>query len=198
MSAESAGVVSSGPINEPPMPLSAPVAVPVRQEKQPARTVVEEVAPGVLRAQLHIELPGLAHINTYLIVGPDGVDVIDPGLPGPASWSSLLERLAQAEIPVARVKSVLITHSHPDHFGNAERLAEASGGAKIITHRSFRTMFDPLHQCVNDEDCVDPTHAHRLRKKSALPTGFHRLPLLRGGRRGIPTPMMPPYERAPR
>jgi glyoxylase-like metal-dependent hydrolase (beta-lactamase superfamily II) len=160
MSAESADVASSGPIHEPPMPLSAPVVVPVRQEKQPARTVVEEVAPGVLRAQLHIELPGLAHINTYLLVGPDGVDVIDPGLPGPASWSSLLERLAQAEIPVTRVRSILITHSHPDHFGNAERLAEASGGAKIITHRSFRTMFDPLHQCVNDEDCVDPAHAH--------------------------------------
>ena len=72
----------------------------MRQEKMPARTEVEEVAPGVLRAQLHIELPGLAHINTYLIEGPDGVDVVDPGLPGPASWNSLLDRLASVNFPL--------------------------------------------------------------------------------------------------
>ncbi len=133
---------------------------PVRQEKLPARTEVEAVAPGVLRAQLHIEFPGLAHINTYLIEGPDGFDVIDPGLPGPASWNSLLERLASVSFPVERVRSIVITHSHPDHFGNAERLAEASGNAMIITHRAFRTMFDPLHVCVMGDDCDDPAHAH--------------------------------------
>jgi glyoxylase-like metal-dependent hydrolase (beta-lactamase superfamily II) len=133
----------------------------VRQEKQPAREIVEEVAPGVLRAQLHIELPGLAHINTYFIPGPDGVDVIDPGLPGPASWASLLDRFRQADIPTSRVRSITITHSHPDHFGNAERLsAETADGATIITHRAFRTLFDPLHQCVLDDDCDDPLHAH--------------------------------------
>ncbi len=140
----------------------------IRQEKLPAREMVEEVAPGVLRAQLHIELPGLAHINTYFLPGPDGVDVIDPGLPGPASWASLLDRFRQADIPTKRVRSIVITHSHPDHFGNAERLAAESDKSHIITHRAFRTLFDPLHQCVNDEDCVDPAHAHPDHGQPAL------------------------------
>jgi glyoxylase-like metal-dependent hydrolase (beta-lactamase superfamily II) len=133
---------------------------PIRQEKMPARTEVEEVAPGVFRAQLDISLPGLAHINTYLIHGPDGVDVVDPGLPGPASWDSLMERLRSVDIPVTKIRSIVITHSHPDHFGNAERLSEASGNARIITHRAFRTLFDPLHVCASEEDCIDPAHAH--------------------------------------
>lgn len=123
--------------------------------------MVEEMAPGVLRAQLEIELPGLGHINTYLIEGPDGFDVIDPGLPGEPSWDSLMERLGQAGYPVERVRNIVITHSHPDHYGNAQRLADAAGHqATIVTHRAFRTMFDPLHQCVNDDDCDDPAHAH--------------------------------------
>jgi glyoxylase-like metal-dependent hydrolase (beta-lactamase superfamily II) len=137
--------------------MAAPI---VRQEKQPAREIVEEVAPGVLRAQLHIELPGLAHINMYLIPGPDGVDVVDPGLPGPASWASLLDRFRQADIPTTRVRSIVITHSHPDHFGNAERLAAESDDSTVITHRAFRTMFDPLHSCASHDDCDDPNHAH--------------------------------------
>jgi glyoxylase-like metal-dependent hydrolase (beta-lactamase superfamily II) len=158
-----------------------PPAIPTRQERQPPRTVVEEVAPGVLRAQLEVELPGLGHINTYLIEGPHGFDVIDPGLPGEPSWKSLLERLGQAGVPIARVRNIVITHSHPDHYGNAQRLADETGpDAVIVTHRAFRTMFDPLHQCANDEDCDDLGHAHpdrgqpplRMEQRKIGPDGY--------------------------
>jgi glyoxylase-like metal-dependent hydrolase (beta-lactamase superfamily II) len=35
------------------------------------------------------------------------------------------------------VHTVIVTHSHPDHFGGAARLAKESG-AKVVAHRSFR------------------------------------------------------------
>jgi glyoxylase-like metal-dependent hydrolase (beta-lactamase superfamily II) len=133
----------------------------MRQERQPPRTSIDEVAPGILRAQLEIQLPGLGHINTYLIEGPDGIDVVDPGLPGDASWQSLMQRLNDADVSVGRIRNIVITHSHPDHFGNAQRLANAGDGdARIVTHRAFRTMFDPLHQCADEDSCEDPTHPH--------------------------------------
>jgi glyoxylase-like metal-dependent hydrolase (beta-lactamase superfamily II) len=148
---------------------STDAAPPLRQERQPPRPHVEEMAPGVYRAQLEIELPGLGHINTYLVEGPEGIDVIDPGLPGEPSWQSLMDRLAEAGVPTARVRNIVITHSHPDHYGNAQRLADAAGsGACIVTHRAFRTMFDPLHQCANDDDCDDPAHAHPDRGQEPL------------------------------
>jgi glyoxylase-like metal-dependent hydrolase (beta-lactamase superfamily II) len=150
-------------MSAPPTHDPAASTAPIRQERQPPRTVVEELAPGVLRAQLEIQLPGLGHINTYLIEGPDGFDVIDPGLPGQASWDSLVERFGQGGVPIKRVRHIVITHSHPDHYGNAQRLADMAnsegGSAQVITHRAFRTMFDPLHQC-GDLDCADPAHAH--------------------------------------
>ncbi len=145
---------------------------PPRQEKEPATEEILEVAPNVLRLQLPISLPGLAHINTYAIHDGNGVALVDPGLPGTPSWKALLDRLKRAEIPVARVHTILVTHSHPDHFGNAGRLAEETG-ATLITHSAFQTMYNPLHTCSID-DCDDVAHAHADRGQEPLPTEQER------------------------
>lgn len=131
---------------------------PVRQEREKASEEIIEVAPDVLRLQLPIALPGLAHVNTYAIVGKSGVAIVDPGMPGPASWRILKKRLAAADIPIKRIDSVVVTHSHPDHFGNAGKLAHAAG-AQLVTHKAFRLAWKPGHVCTVD-DCGDDTHAH--------------------------------------
>lgn len=114
----------------------------VREERQPARHAVEEVAPGVLRIQLPISMPGLGHVNCYALEDRNGVTLIDPGLPGPGTWRRLKRRLSSVGLPVNRVHTVVITHSHPDHFGQAARFRSRIG-AEIVTHRSFRTFLDP-------------------------------------------------------
>ncbi len=113
-----------------------------RQEKQPASTEVTEVAPDILRMQLPISLPGLGHVNTYALCDDRGVAVVDPGLPGKASWDALVDRLGKAGYGVKDVHTVIVTHSHPDHFGGAGILRHRAG-AEVVTHRSFRTWLDP-------------------------------------------------------
>lgn len=108
-----------------------------RQEQEDARAEVTEVAPDVLRLELPITMPGLGHVNCYAIVDKRGATVVDPGLPGPGTWRALGERLRQADLAVEHVHSVIVTHSHPDHFGGASRFAKESG-AKVIAHRAFR------------------------------------------------------------
>ena len=124
-----------------------------RQEQEPASTEVTEVAPGILRMQLPIALPGLGHVNTYALCDDRGVAVVDPGLPGKASWDALKARLRSAGYGVSDVHSVIVTHSHPDHFGGAGTLRQRSG-AEVITHRSFRTWLDPDEgdDVVEDDD----------------------------------------------
>ncbi len=114
----------------------------MRQEQEPASDEVIEVAPGILRLQLPIEFTGLGHVNTYALEDADGFALVDPGLPGKASWDNLRSRMDAAGIPLARVHTVLITHSHPDHFGGAGLLAEESGARVVASHR-FRTWWDP-------------------------------------------------------
>jgi len=107
-----------------------------KQEQEPARSDVVEVAPDVLRMELPIRLPGLGHVNCYAIVDDEGAAVVDPGLPGPGSWRALQDRLKTAGLETRHVHSVIVTHSHPDHFGGAARFARESD-AKVIAHRSF-------------------------------------------------------------
>lgn len=112
-----------------------------RQEQEPARADVKEVAPDVLRMELPIRMPGLGHVNCYAILDADGAAIVDPGLPGPGAWRALQDRLRQAGLAAKDVHTVIVTHSHPDHFGGAARFAKGAG-SRVVAHRSFR--FGPL------------------------------------------------------
>ena len=116
--------------------------MPLKQEQERAGEEVVEVAPGILRLQLPVDLPGLGHANCYALEDERGLAVIDPGLPGDASWDALLARLRQVGAPVSRIHTVVVTHSHPDHFGLAGRL-QSENGAELLTHESFRTWWNP-------------------------------------------------------
>ncbi len=129
----------------------------VREERQPPQDDPLEVAPGIIRVQLPISLPGLGHVNCYVLPDADGVTVVDPGLPGPKAWKELTNRLDRADVPLDRIHTVVVTHSHPDHFGQAGRLLERNQ-ARVITHRSFRTFFDPDEE--PDELTVEDTPAN--------------------------------------
>ena len=118
---------------------------PRRQEQEPATTDITEVAPGILRSQLPIMLPGLGHVNCYFLEDERGVAIVDPGMPGPQSWRALVDRLKRAGFRPKDVHTVLVTHSHPDHFGGAGRMRDTYG-AEVITHRTFRTWFDPQEE----------------------------------------------------
>lgn len=123
---------------------------PVREERQPARTEPEEVVPGIVRIQLPISFPGLGHVNCYVMEDRDGFALIDPGLPGPRTWRQLKRRLESIGAPIKRVHTVVVTHSHPDHFGQAGRFKKVCG-AEIITHRHFRTFLDPEAEADDEE-----------------------------------------------
>ena len=107
-----------------------------KQEQQPASDEVVEVAPGVLRMQLPIQFTGLGHVNMYGLADGDGLAVVDPGMPGRQSWQAVVAALGRAGYRPADVHTVVITHSHPDHFGGALRLAREAD-ADIVAHAAF-------------------------------------------------------------
>lgn len=129
---------------------------PPKQEQLPASEDILEIAPGVLRAQLPISMPGLGHVNMYVLEDDRGVTVVDPGLPDKRNYDVVKKRLAQIGVPLARVHSVVVTHSHPDHFGGAYWL-RADTGCDIITHERFRVFWDPTEPDDHDLDIDDVT-----------------------------------------
>jgi len=111
-------------------------ARPPRSEQRPASTEITELAPNVLRSELPVDLPGLGHVNCYILEDSEGIAVVDPGLPGDAAWSALVDRLKRAGHKTTDVHTVIVTHSHYDHYGGADRLREESG-ARIVAHTSL-------------------------------------------------------------
>jgi glyoxylase-like metal-dependent hydrolase (beta-lactamase superfamily II) len=148
----------------------------VKQEQQEARTTVEQVAPGALRMQLPIAIPGLRHVNMYCFPDARGATVIDPGLPDDASWAAVQARLREADLEVRHVHTVLVTHSHPDHFGGAARF-HVEAGARIVVHESFSVFGERLCLAepeVSVENLLEPRAVlPRTAEEAAAPSGMH-------------------------
>ncbi|MEX2659630.1 MAG: MBL fold metallo-hydrolase [Acidimicrobiales bacterium] len=133
--------------------MGEPGTRPKKQEQELASEVVTEVAPNVLRMMLPIDFTGLGHVNMYGLLDERGIAVVDPGLPGPGPYKVVERRLRAAGIPLKRIHTVIVTHSHPDHYGGAGRLAKEAG-AELVTHVGFQTFWANAHRC------LDPTHGH--------------------------------------
>ena len=70
----------------------------------------------------------LRYVLVYLLELKSGAAVIDTGWSTEEAWSALVAGMAVAGYTPADVQAILITHIHPDHYGLAGRLREASGG----------------------------------------------------------------------
>ena len=86
----------------------------MREEQRPPIEEITELAPNIRRIQLPMNMPGLGHVNCYVLDDDQGAALVDPGLPGPGPWRALKAGLKRAGLRVRDIHTVVITHSHPD------------------------------------------------------------------------------------
>lgn len=82
----------------------------------------------VIRNVHHV--PGIV-ANPYLIIDPEGLTLVDAGLPG--SHKKILRYIASLGHRADDLKCILITHADFDHVGGLTALKSASG-AKVYAH----------------------------------------------------------------
>ncbi|MCL6456420.1 MAG: MBL fold metallo-hydrolase [Gorillibacterium sp.] len=73
---------------------------------------------GLIRLKLPLPYP-LRYVNCYLVEGPDGWTVIDPGLHTPETEALWEVAMSQLGLSSASIKQIILTHHHPDHYGMA-------------------------------------------------------------------------------
>lgn len=107
-------------------------------EPEPARGVATPAAHGIRRVVAPNPGPMTYHgTNTYLLDGPGGATVIDPG---PDSEPHVRAVLAMTG---GRVGAILLTHTHPDHLGAVAALRAATGAPVHAWHAPAASGFVP-------------------------------------------------------
>jgi glyoxylase-like metal-dependent hydrolase (beta-lactamase superfamily II) len=90
-----------------------------------------EITPGVH----HIPI---SFVNTYLLVDPDGLTLIDAGMPG--NDRRILKYVAGLGRSPRDLKRLLITHSDGDHAGSVAALKAATGARVYASEIEARAM----------------------------------------------------------
>jgi glyoxylase-like metal-dependent hydrolase (beta-lactamase superfamily II) len=83
------------------------------------------------------QVPGVM-ANAYLIVEPEGLTLVDAGLPG--SDRAILKSLAALGRAPRELRRILITHSDMDHVGGLAALRKATGARVYASAVESRAM----------------------------------------------------------
>ena len=97
------------------------------------RAAPVEVAPDLWQLPLPITRHSLGGANAFLIRDRDGYTLLDCGADADESWDALARQLADLRVPFGALHTIVVTHWHPDHCGQANRVREQSH-AQVALH----------------------------------------------------------------
>jgi glyoxylase-like metal-dependent hydrolase (beta-lactamase superfamily II) len=109
---------------------------------------VEEVRPGLWSIPLPLPRNPLRYVLVYALECDDGIALIDAGWNTEDAWATLGAGLETLGATVEQVTGVLVTHIHPDHYGLAARIREASG-AWVALHRADAAVLPERYEEVD-------------------------------------------------
>jgi glyoxylase-like metal-dependent hydrolase (beta-lactamase superfamily II) len=114
-------------------------------ERQPARPSPEltPVCPDVFELRLPIPWED-THVNCFLLPDGEQVDMIDCGMSSQESFALIAAALREVAGPRARLRRLVVTHIHPDHYGGAGEMTRRYG-ADLYLHRLEVPMVHPRY-----------------------------------------------------
>ena len=92
--------------------------------------------------------------NSYVLHGPEGAVVIDPGPALPAHQAAILAALRPGEA----IRHIIVTHAHQDHSALAPAIAQATG-APVLAFGAAQSGRSAVMQSLADAGLVDATIA---------------------------------------
>lgn len=106
-----------------------------------------EVQEGIFELRLPIPWEG-GWVNCFLLPDGSSVDMVDCGLNNPDSIALIEEAVREVGGSKGNLRTLVVTHIHPDHFGAAGELV-LHHGAKLYLHRLEVPLVSPRYQEVD-------------------------------------------------
>ena len=117
-------------------------ATPSTPEQWSPADPAAEIAPGFWRLPMPIPGHTLGGVCAYLVRDRDGFALVDSGMDIPSCEQALEAHLAALGVPPSALHTIVVTHGHADHAGQAPRLRERSG-ARIWMHHQDAPLVRP-------------------------------------------------------
>ena len=102
---------------------------------------VERVRPGLWSIPVPIPSNSLRYVFVYLFETDRGPYIVDAGWNTDEAFDALSAGISHAGSSIDAVQGVLVTHIHPDHYGLAGRVREASG-AWVALHPADAALIE--------------------------------------------------------
>jgi glyoxylase-like metal-dependent hydrolase (beta-lactamase superfamily II) len=110
---------------------------------------VERVRPGLWSVPVPIPNNPLRYVLVYAFETDRGPYLVDAGWNTDEAYETLVSGLEQAGFSISAVQGVLVTHIHPDHYGLAGRIREASG-AWVALHPADASLIEGRYLAPED------------------------------------------------
>ncbi len=137
--------------------------------------------PGILRVTCETPMSGLPHVHVYMARGLEGgLVVFDTAMPYNDSFDRIVEGVAFAGHQMSDIERIYLTHAHPDHFGCAGLLQEATE-APVVCHPLARRALESMRT-------PDPDRYERM-MNVYVEHGRASDPMIEGGMRTMFTSM---------
>lgn len=136
-----------------------------RPDLEPPLPPVERVRPGLWSVPVPIPNNPLRYVLVYAFETDRGPYLIDAGWNTDDAFNTLVSGLAEAGFAIDDVQGVLVTHIHPDHYGLAGRIREASG-AWVGLHPADAALIEDRY---GDPDDLLEKMGAMLRRDGAPP-----------------------------
>jgi glyoxylase-like metal-dependent hydrolase (beta-lactamase superfamily II) len=124
---------------------------------------VEKVRPGLWSIPVPLPNNSLRYVLVYLFETDRGPYLMDAGWNTDDAFGALRSGMAEAGCDIGDVQGVMVTHIHPDHYGLAGRIRDASG-AWISLHPEDAAL---IHDRYDEPDDLLDRVAAALRHMGA-------------------------------
>ena len=104
---------------------------------------LHEVRTGIWELRLPIPFED-GRVNCFLLPDGEDVDMVDCGMNEPGSLAMVQTAVRELAGPRGRLRRLVVTHIHPDHYGAAGEMTRESG-AELYLHRLEVPMVHPRY-----------------------------------------------------
>jgi glyoxylase-like metal-dependent hydrolase (beta-lactamase superfamily II) len=155
----------------------------IQADAVPTGQNVKEIASGIY--QIRIPLSDghalvLDSMNSYLIQGTSGWLMIDTGWYHPLAFQALENALHSLNLELTDIRTIVLTHGHPDHYGMAGKIRQHAPKIELVCHRWEADMIESRFIKFNGprEDVAFLLEKHGVPEADIQPMGSASMPML--------------------